>query len=470
MSAAAPVASAAVSAPTTQLPVSAPASAPVEAEGDLVSDLLENPLVPAAAGGLVAILVGLGLYRVRQRKKSKDVDSSFMESRLQPDSFFGSSGGQKVDTTEGDPGHSSMAYSPSQLDAAGDVDPVAEADVYLAYGRDLQAEEILKEAIRINPNRAAIYFKLLQIYAKRRDARAYSAVAADAFKLSQGKGVDWAQAAEVGHELDPTNPLFQPGADPQAMPTSVTQPLDLSAANNETAPSNFAVTDVFQVDAPAPGSADATDLDLDLDLDFSSGSADASAAASQEPTVSLHVNPDTTKHSGFGTDIDLDAGERTLKLEVPEPNLTFPSVDKVALANASTMHAGLEFSSDFGPSVPPPLPSVPAPISPTPADSNALEFDLNSLSLDLDPPAPAPAPVSPKASEAGADDPFRDSGAVALDADVSPDDALATKLALAEEFQAIGDDDGARTLAQEVADAASGNLKAKAQRFLAELG
>jgi Tfp pilus assembly protein FimV len=45
-----------------------------------------------------------------------------------------------------------MTYSLSQLDAIGDVDPVAEADVYLAYGRDLQAEEILKEAMRSNPS------------------------------------------------------------------------------------------------------------------------------------------------------------------------------------------------------------------------------------------------------------------------------------------------------------------------------
>ena len=54
-----------------------------------------------------------------------------------------------------------MVYSASQLDAADDVDPVAEADVYLAYGRDLQAEEILKEAVRSNPGRLAIHTKLL---------------------------------------------------------------------------------------------------------------------------------------------------------------------------------------------------------------------------------------------------------------------------------------------------------------------
>ncbi len=66
-----------------------------------------------------------------------------------------------------------MSYSLSQLDAIGDVDPVAEADVYLAYGRDLQAEEILKEALRSAPDRLAVRVKLLEVYAKRRDTKGY---------------------------------------------------------------------------------------------------------------------------------------------------------------------------------------------------------------------------------------------------------------------------------------------------------
>jgi pilus assembly protein FimV len=48
-------------------------------------------------------------------------------------------------------------------------------------------------------------------------------------------------------------------------------------------------------------------------------------------------------------------------------------------------------------------------------------------------------------------------------------DPLATKLALAQEFNAIGDPDGARTLAQEVIAEASGELKTAAQKFLAEI-
>lgn len=38
----------------------------------------------AAAGGLLALLAGLAFYRARQRKKSSQVDSSFLESRMQP--------------------------------------------------------------------------------------------------------------------------------------------------------------------------------------------------------------------------------------------------------------------------------------------------------------------------------------------------------------------------------------------------
>ena len=79
-----------------------------------------------------------------------------------------------------------------------------------------------------------------------------------------------------------------------------------------------------------------------------------------------------------------------------------------------------------------------------------IEFDLGSLSLDLDQSMPA---IGAQASSAGAD-----SG-----------DPMETKLALAQEFHAIGDAEGARTLVEEVIAHASGPVKAKAQRFLAEL-
>ena len=56
------------------------------------------------------------------------------------------------------------------------------------------------------------------------------------------------------------------------------------------------------------------------------------------------------------------------------------------------------------------------------------------------------------------------------DGQAAHDDPLATKLALAEEFNAIGDTDGARTLIEEVVAGRQGALKTRAQRLLADLG
>ena len=113
----------------------------------------------------------------------------------------------------------------------------------------------------------------------------------------------------------------------------------------------------------------------------------------------------------------------------------------------------------FAPSTPPGIPVERIASAAPAADSGLIEFDFGALSLDLPKPAAA-APAVAKAAAGAAD-----TGSAGDDAD-----PLATKLSLAEEFSAIGDTDGARSLAQEVLAEATGGLKAKAQRFLAELG
>jgi pilus assembly protein FimV len=175
-----------------------------------LEELLDNPLM-LAGGALIALLIGFLLYRVLGRRREEMSESVFLESRIPKDSFFGASGGESVDTkNRGDSTVSSLSYSPSQLDA-GDVDPVAEADVYLAYGRDLQAEEILREALRLNPDRTAIHLKLLEIHAKRRDVRAYESLATEVHKLTGGLGSDWNRVVDMGKDLDPGNPLYESG-------------------------------------------------------------------------------------------------------------------------------------------------------------------------------------------------------------------------------------------------------------------
>jgi pilus assembly protein FimV len=81
-----------------------------------------------------------------------------------------------------------------------------------------------------------------------------------------------------------------------------------------------------------------------------------------------------------------------------------------------------------------------------------LQFDLGSLSLDLN----GPTTQSPALAPAAA----------APAAPAAVEGPLETKFALAEEFRALGDSDGARALASEVVAQAQGSLKTKAQAFL----
>lgn len=476
----APVVAAAAAVPApTPAPVAAPAPAPKPAapkapkaptpppppEPSLVDELLDNPLIPAAAGGLLALLLGFFFYRSRQRKKSAQVDSSFLESRLQPDSFFGASGGQRIDTNnEGGPTGSSMVYSPSQLDAAGDVDPVAEADVYLAYGRDLQAEEILKEALRTSPQRVAIHGKLLEIYSKRRDAKAFEFVATEAHALTRGEGPEWEHICELGHDLDPANPLYRPGGQPS--PGGMSTVAMGAAAGASSA--DFAMATAKHVLPQEAAAAPAADLDLDLD--FSLGDDDDAPSIDLQATAPFQVEPTVAFNAAAAepAGLDMDFGSGTVALPpTAMPDLPPLTEEPVRLSapdltlSENDLSFSLEPDNPPAPPAPAPRPAA-APITapePPAADPGMIEFDLGALSLDLD--APPASPSLDIADTAGTplSTGFSDSAS----------DPLSTKLALAEEFSAIGDPDGARSLAEEVLAEASGPLKAKAQRFLAEL-
>ncbi len=408
-----------------------PAKAP-EPQPRFIDDLLENPLVLPLAAGLLALLAGFGIYRYSRRNRSAAVDSSFLESRLQPDSFFGASGGQRIDTSESNVSGSSLVYSPSQLDAAGDVDPVAEADVYLAYGRDLQAEEILKEALRTSPTRVAIHSKLSEIYAKRRDSKAFETIANEAFKLTQGEGTEWSYISDMGRELDPTNLLYQPGGTGHGM-----APVAAGAA------AATAFTAAATPASPAPASAAKPDVDLDFDLDLSPAiEADPEDRnTSPAPFMAVPPAPVVTPPAPVMPDLDMDfsriSGNAPLTEARPNPG---PSrfVDTYNMgATAVKSDSSPAAASTRGNAT-----------SPAPLNSGMLEFDLDSLSLDLT------GTTTQNSSQTLA---------------TSVDDPLETKFSLAEEFRSLGDDEGARSLAEEVVAEARGPLKVKAQAFLKAL-
>src|SRR5471032_972397 len=165
-------------------------------EPTLVDTLMDNITYIGVA--LAALLAGAGLIVARRRKQQQLVlpraETSILgDPGTQAHSLFAETGGQSVDTNNS-VFNSNFAASASQLDT-NEVDPVAEADVYIAYGRDAQAEEILKEALRTHPERHPVRLKLLEIYATRKDARSFEAQASELYAMTKGQGDEWAQAS-----------------------------------------------------------------------------------------------------------------------------------------------------------------------------------------------------------------------------------------------------------------------------------
>lgn len=385
------------SAPGVQKPVSPalPASAPVTAPtSGFLDELVENPLLPASASALVLLLAGLAFYKVRQRQKKAAADSSFMESGFHTESFFGTSGGQKVDTQETAGTSSAMMYSGSQLDPVEDADPLAEADVYMAYGRDLQAEEVLREALLKQPERVAIHQKLLTIYAKRQDAKAYAAMATLAYPLLENNESQWAQICASGLALEPGNAMYLAGE--QSVAAVPASPLP-AFPSLPVMPQETPVAEIAPVVPAQPaGAPDESALDLDFDLDFS-----------------------------------LDSLEPAKGFETVDPAL--PVLEAATPSTAPTPVAA--------------APAAPATPTAASAPLDMLEFDFDSLSLELDDSDVVPTKQPPLMNT----------------------DALEAKLALADEFRANGDDEGARELIQQVIDAADGPLQVRAQQALSRL-
>jgi pilus assembly protein FimV len=189
-----------------------PATPPAPAAGggeSLMDQLTSAPVLGTLGVVLLAALLGINFYRKRKVEGSDQFKSTV--DGMRANSLFGATGGQSVDTGATSTFNSSFIPAASQLDS-NEVDPVAEADVYIAYGREEQAEEILKEALRLQPDRVGVRVKLLEIYSRRGDKAAFGTLAQDLHDRSGGTGEEWDRAVKLGRTLDPANPMFAGGA------------------------------------------------------------------------------------------------------------------------------------------------------------------------------------------------------------------------------------------------------------------
>jgi pilus assembly protein FimV len=388
--------------------------APV-AEPSPLDFLMSDPMVlPAAGGALVLLLLG-GLYANNKRKKRAAAtadaeDDALLEEYFEEKSFFSETTNQPItekvapvaetstpviERIEPVITHEAIEVIAPVVDARAVVDPLTEANVYLDYGRDVQAEEILKDGLKSQPENAAIYAKLMGIYAKRRDAKNFEQMALKAKLLLTENDPQWLELSKQGFELEPSNPLYAAGA-PE---------IDPFETMNSTEFSTRTVAQLDPQSAKSPAS-----VDLDLDFNFASSFPESMPAKKIEPP-------------------------KTPLVDFPDFSLEPAAASTAAVTTTAAAAAVIAKAV-----------TVPAP---APAKTpKALELDLGHLSLDLNNTESKPSAASSAVGN-------------------SP---LETKLALAQEFHAIGDKTGAKMLVNEVLTLANGTLKTRAETLLAEIG
>ena len=453
-------------APKAAAPAAAPPAPVADAQPGFLGDLTDNPLVLPGLGALLALGAGYGWYAMRRRRKVENFEDSLIAGEgFATNSLFGSTGGQSVDT-------SSSVFAATAKDSGVDahsteVDPIAEAEVYIAYGRESQAEEILREALKKQPERQAIRAKLLEIYSGRKDVSAFNSTAAEMHATDGGQNEEWGKVVTMGLALDPDNVLYTGRAPAhKADAAEAEEPADDIFASQQTGAADDAEDADVDKSVKAEAADDAMDVDFGLletppEFTDTRPLADRdlvgqSDAESETPSLDFDLNLDTTIGKAgerISSTRKPDASARTelersleSSFDLPVLDLGEPSAAKATVA--ASAEQALEDLADL-PAIDDldaPAPSRPAKASPA-AASPAAEMDLSSIGLDLE----------PASAEVGTVDGMKWQ-------------EMATKLDLASAYEEIGDKEGARELLDEVVRGGDGDQQKKARAMLAKLG
>ncbi|MGZ8256860.1 MAG: FimV/HubP family polar landmark protein, partial [Gallionella sp.] len=418
---------AAISAVKAATPVVRPVPKPVVAAPTWLDTLLANALYLLAG---VAVL-GLGGFAWLRRKKPA-AQGAFAADVEDVGTATGRIAVPVVSSPENGDFTKTLVGADNRLDSTQDDDPISEADLFLSFGRDAQAEDILKEALQATPNNEAIQLKLLEIYAKTQNKASFEKLAKSV--QSNASAAAWQQAQSLGKKLDPKNSLYGAVVEEAesatmqtlslknavpAQPTTINQKMDFDITGSNRAGAEVEKTMIFS----AADMASAQKAMMDFDV--------TSTHPSLAPTSNMDFDVTATHAVESAPAAEL-GGDLIFDVTATHPSM--PALEPAAAEPASEADAGMAFSLDF------PI-EAPAPVA------KATEFNLSDISFDLN-----------------------DAPAVATDAPAGDFNEVATKLDLAKAYQEMGDTVGAREILDEVVREGNAEQRSAAQLLISQLG
>ena len=198
--------------PAVEAEIVAEENSPVTVMRGIVNRLMDNPVL-AGLGVLIALLLGGFLWGSIRKHRSQEIFDNEVTLDKHPsdrEKDVSQSTGSTLNIS--DPGEfDESSWGDLAAPASDDVsDPVTEADVYLAYGRIQQAEDVLQVALQDDPDNIAIRAKMLRVYHAAGNAAAFNSAAGEFRELvADDEDGQWQRIAALGNELSPGNELYR---------------------------------------------------------------------------------------------------------------------------------------------------------------------------------------------------------------------------------------------------------------------
>ncbi|MGD8939976.1 MAG: FimV/HubP family polar landmark protein [Gammaproteobacteria bacterium] len=441
-----------------------PEQAPAEetASVSFLSDYLLVGVALLAVIGVVAWLV------IRRRKMQEGFEESILNVGMGA-SAAAAAAAMTAQARGSESGESSMVSDFAMSDMAGiqsdaaEVDPISEADVYLAYGRHQQAEDIIKQAMETNPGRIELQTKLLEVYhaANNRGAFEQQAQALHDAIGGDESNEHWQRIVGLGSELCPDNPLF--GGSMAAGEAELgfdTAMSDVTAEEEDLLDFDFNEDEIADLES-VTASTDDNSMDFDVSsLDFNLDDEPKTAKAAAVDN-SLDFDMGMDEHTG---DFDEESTELNLSLD-SDSDVDLGSIDfetETGIAEAPT-EAIRDVSLSLSDEVPTQAMEKPDDMGLSLEDFDSEEtLHANSDEMDL----------SLSESYGGGELSLEDLGEdEELGDDIFADvDEIGTKLDLAKAYVDMGDSDGARSILDEVMEEGDDTQKEQAQQLLRQIG
>lgn len=264
-------------------------------------------------------------------------------------------------------------FTPSDFDAfdtdQNEIDPISEADVYLAYGRYQQAEELMRTAISEQPHRDECKLKLLEIFYASENRSGFAQFVEEL--AAAGKTADkafWNKVSDMAMEIAPDLPLFGGNGAAAPAPVETVKPAPPAAATQSTE-SEFSLDDDF------------AELDLDLNaslsdgLDFDLTDLTSASSSTNDDLESLDFEIGGTQSPARKSDASVASAPDSLDFDLA----TFAADDKTvteaatpAPSNAEPEIESVEFDLAL-----PEKPAEPLLAQPASANDELESFDFN---------------------------------------------------------------------------------------------